>query len=269
MEAAMSTIAPVLPDLACVNTFQEAILQWQLQPGQRCLLIVDAAQCEEHEVTKALYSKCNGPNWCWLFENSPLEPFADAGPIIVDTLVYSQFFQHALTQWADKGLLCLFTDSTIDKAVAGLRGMLSVDLETAGPCLLRAYDTRFLQVLSACRPDQMAGLAGADSTWIWSVDLLNQVQWSGFAVAGAAKQIKTHEDRGFERLLGWVFGWPSCLPYVDTDQWADATTLTRFIVNQWRSGVACSSHSAELKAQWQAFRIGENDTVAGPERASL
>ncbi|HDZ37587.1 MAG TPA: DUF4123 domain-containing protein [Marinobacter sp.] len=264
----MSTIAPALPDRACLNTFQEATREWQLQPGQRCLLIVDAAQCDEYEVTKALYSECDDPNWCWLFEDSPLETFADAGPIIVDTVVGSQFCQHALSQWADKGLLFVFTESAVEKAVAGLRGMLSVDLETAGPCLIRAYDTRFLQVLSACQPDQMAELAGVDSTWIWSVDLLSHVQWSGFQATGVAKQINTHKGRDFERLLGWAFGWPSCLPYVDRDQWADATTLTRFIVNQWRSGTACDSRSVELEAQWQAFRTGESDAVAEPGNAS-
>jgi len=264
----MSTIAPALPDRACLDTFQEAIREWQLQPSQRCLLIVDAAQCDEHEVTKALYAECNDPNWCWLFENSPLETFADAGPIIVDTLVDSHFCQHALTQWADTGLLFLFTESAFEKAVAGLRGMLSVDLETAGPCLLRPYDTRFLQVLSACQPDQMAELAGVDSTWIWSVDLLSHVQWSGFQATGAARQIKTHQSRGFERLLSWVFGWPSCLTYVDRDQRADATTLTRFIVNQWHSGVTCDSQAVELEAQWQVFRMGENEIVAEPEKAS-
>ncbi|MCL1488618.1 MAG: DUF4123 domain-containing protein [Marinobacter sp.] len=156
----MSTIAPALPDRACVNTFQEAIREWQLQSSQRCLLIVDAAQYDEHEVTKALYSKCSDPNWCWLFENSPLETFADAGPIIVDTFINSKFCQHALTHWTDKGLLFLFTESAVYKAVAGLRRMLSVDLETAGPCLLRTYDTRFLQVLSACRPRSNGRIGG-------------------------------------------------------------------------------------------------------------
>lgn len=263
----MSTIAPALPNRACVNTFQEAIREWQLQSSQRCLLIVDAAQYDEHEVTNVLYSKCNNPNWCWLFENSPLEPFADAGPIIVDTFINSKFCQHALTQWADKGLLFLFTESAVEKAVAGLRSMLSVDLETAGPCLLRTYDTRFLQVLSACQPDHMGELAGVDSTWIWSVDLLSHVQWSGFKATGAAKQIKTHEGRDFERLLGWVFGWPSCLPFVDRDRQADATTLTRFIVNQWYSGLACDSRSVELEAQWQAFRMGESAIADEPEKA--
>jgi hypothetical protein len=268
MEAAMSTIAPALSDHACLDTFEEAIREWQLQPSQRCLLIVDAAQYDEHEVTRVLYAECDDPSWCWLFENSPLEPFADAGPIIVDTLINSKLCLHALTQWADKGLLFLFTESAVEKAVAGLRGMLLVDLETAGPCLLRAYDTRFLQVLSACQPDQMAELAGVDSTWIWSVDLLSHVQWSGFKATGAAKKIKTHESRDFERLLGWVFGWPFCLPFVDRDRQADATTLTRFIVNQWYSGLACDTRSVEIDAQWQAFRMGESEIIAELEKAS-
>jgi hypothetical protein len=267
MEAAMSTIAPALPDRACLDTFQDAIREWQLQPGQRCLLIIDAAQYDEHEVTSALYAECNDPNWCWLFENSPLEPLADAGPIIVDTVCDSKFCQHALTHWTDKGLLFLFTESGVEKAVAGLRGMLSVDLETAGPCLLRTYDTRFLQVLSACQPDQMAELTGVNSTWIWSVDLLSHVQWSGFQATGAAKQFKTHEVHDFERLLGWVSGWPSCLPFVDRDRRADATTLTRFILNQWHSGVACDGRSVALEAQWKAFRLGESNRVAEPEKA--
>lgn len=249
----MSTIAPVFPDRACLDTFQEVIREWQLQPGQRCLLIVDAAQYDEYEVTKALYTECDDPDWCWLFDNSPLETFVDAGPIIVDTVVGSKFCQHALTQWADKGLLFLFTESAVEEAVAGLRGMLSVDLETAGPCLLRTYDTRFLQVLSACQPDQMAELTGVDSTWIWSVDLLSHVQWSGFQATGAVKQIKTQKGRDFVRSLSWAFGWPSCLPYVDRDQGADATTLTCFIVNQWHSGKAFDSQSVELEAQWKAF----------------
>jgi len=250
----MSTIAPALPSRECLDTFQEATREWQLQPSQRCLLIIDAAQFDEHEITNALYAECNDPNWCWLFENSPLEPFADAGPIVIETLADSPFCQHALTQWADKGLLFLFTESDVDKAVAGLRGMLSVDLETAGPCLLRPYDTRFLQVLSACQPDQMAELATVDSVWIWSVDLLNHVQWSGFQSIGAAPQIRTHKCGDFERLLSWVVGWPACLPHIARDRHADAKTLTRFIVNQWHSGLACDSQSVELETQWTAFR---------------
>ncbi|NWO04711.1 MAG: DUF4123 domain-containing protein [Alteromonadaceae bacterium] len=263
----MPTIAPVLPDHPCLDTFQEAVRKWQLQPDQRCLLIVDAAQCGEHEVTRALYTEESNPNWFWLFENSPLKAFADAGPIVVDTVPESKFCQHALMQWVDTGLLFLFTESAAEKAVAGLRGMLSVDLENAGPCFLRTYDTRFLQVLSACQPEQMAELAGVDSTWIWSVDLLNHVQWSGFQATGASKPVKTRKDRDFERSLSWAFGWPSCLPCVDRDQWADATTLTRFIVHQWHSGIAWEHYAKSLDAQWQAFRIGEEEIVAEPGKA--
>jgi len=250
----MPSIAPALHSRECMDTFQDAIREWQVKPSQRCLLIIDAAQFDEHEITNALYAQCSDPNWCWLFENSLLETFADAGPIIIDTLADSLFCQHALTQWADKGLLFLFTESDVDKAVAGLRGMLSVDLETAGPCLLRPYDTRFLQVLSACQPDQMAELSGVDSLWIWSVDLLSCVQWSGFQSAGMDQQIKTHKGQGFERLLDWVVCWPECLLYVDRDPQADATTLTRFIASQWRSGFTCNRESLELEAQWTAFR---------------
>jgi len=254
MEAAMSTIAPALPSRECLETFQEAIRDWQLQPSQRCLLIIDAAQFDENEIANALYAKCNEPSWCWLFENSPLETFVDAGPIIIETVADSPFCRHALTQWAEKGLLFLFTESDVDKAVAGLRGMLLVDLETAGPCLLRTYDTRFLQVLSACQHDQMAELAAVDSVWIWSVDLLNHVQWSGFKSTGAAQQIKAHKGRDFERLLSWVAGWPACLPHLARDGQADATMLTRFIVHQWHSGLASDSPSVELETQWKAFR---------------
>ncbi|MHA7925765.1 MAG: DUF4123 domain-containing protein [Marinobacter sp.] len=250
----MSTTAPVSPSRECLDTFQEAIREWQLQPSQRCLLIVDAAQFAEYEIISALYSKCDDPDWFWLFESSPLETFADAGPIIIDTVADSPFCRHALTQWAEKGLLFLFTESDVDKAVAGLRGMLLVDLETAGPCLLRTYDTRFLQVLSACQPDQMAELAAVDSVWIWSVDLLNHVQWSGFKSTGAAQQIKAHKGRDFERLLSWVAGWPACLPHLARDGQADATMLIHFIVHQWHSGLASDSPSVELETQWNAFR---------------
>ncbi|MEQ5816052.1 DUF4123 domain-containing protein [Marinobacter sp. NFXS11] len=250
----MSTIAPVLPSRKCLDSFQEAIHEWQLQPNRRCLLIIDAAQFDEHEVTSALYAECNDPNWCWLFENSPLDAFADAGPIIIDTDADSRFCQHALTQWAEKGLLFLFTESDADKAVAGLRSVLKVELETAGPCLLRPYDTRFLQVLSACQPKQMAELLTADSTWIWSVDLQNRVQWSGLHATGSAQPARNHHGRDFERLLSWVAGWPACLPYVSGDWQADATTLTRFITNQWHSGLAWDDQSGELETQWTAFR---------------
>ena len=250
----MSIIAPVLPDGECLDTFQEAIREWQLEPSQRCLLIVDAAQFDEHEVTNALYAECHDPDWRWLFENSPLETVADAGPIIIDTFAESRFCQYALTRWAATGLLFLFTESDVNKAVAGLCSMLSVDLETAGPCLLRPYDTRFLQVLSACQPNRMAELTGVDSVWIWSVDLLSRVQWSGFQSKGTVQQVQTYKGRDFERLLSWVVGWPACLPCVDRDPQADATTLTRFIVNQWDSGLACDGESLALDTQWTAFR---------------
>jgi hypothetical protein len=205
----MSTIAPALPKRKDLDTFPEAMRQWQIQPSQRCLLIIDAAQFEEYEITRALYAQCNDPNWCWLFENSPLEAFVDAGPIVVNTVADSDFCQHALTHWADKGLLFVFTESNVDEAVAGLRDMLLVDLEAAGPCVLRPYDTRFLQMLSTSQPDQMAELAAVGSLWIWSVDLLDCVQWSGFQATGAAKRIKTHKGRDFERLLSLVAGWPA------------------------------------------------------------
>lgn len=250
----MSTIAPVLPSRECLDTFQEAIREWQLQQSQRCLLIVDAAQFSEHEITSALYAECHDPDWCWLFENSPLEPLADAGPIVIDTVADSAFCRRALKNWAEKGLLFLFTESDIDKAVAGLRGMLSVDLETSGPCLLRPYDTRFLQVLYACQPAQMRELATAESTWVWSVDLQNHVQWSGFQAKGSAQPARNHYGRDFERLLSWVAGWPACLHYVAGDRQADATTLTRFIANQWHSGLAWDDQSGALEAQWIAFR---------------
>lgn len=264
----MSIIAPVSPDRVCLDSFQEAILEWQVKPGQRCLLIVDAAQCDEHEVTSALYAECNDPNWCWLFENSPLETFAEAGPIVVDTKGSSKFCEHARTHWADKGLLFLFTEGAVEEVVASLRELLSVDLETAGPCLLRPYDTRFLQVLSACQPDQMTELMGVDSTWVWSVDLLNRVQWSGFRPTVAAKPLKTHKGRDFERSLSWAFGWPSCLPCVDRDHQADATTLTRFIATQWHAGITCDGELVELEAQWRAFRAGESNLIAKFGKAS-
>lgn len=250
----MSTIAPVLPSPECLDTFQEVIRELQLQPSQRCLLIVDAAQFSEHEITSALYAECHDPDWCWLFENSPLEPLADIGPIVIDTVADSAFCRRALKNWAEKGLLFLFTESDADKAVAGLRGMLSVDLETSGPCLLRPYDTRFLQVLSACQPAQMGGLATAESTWVWSVDLQSRVQWSGFQATGSVRPARNHHGREFERLLSWVAGWPACLPYVAGDWQADATMLTRFIANQWRSGLAWDDQSGELETQWTAFR---------------
>jgi hypothetical protein len=205
----MSTIAPALPNRECLDTFPEAMRQWQIQPSQRCLLIIDAAQFDEYEITRALYAQCNDPNWCWLFGNSPLEAFVDAGPIVVNTVADSDFCRYALTHWADKGLLFVFTESNVDEAVAGLRDMLLVDLETAGPCVIRPYDTRFLQMLSTCQPDQMAELAAVDSLWIWSVDLLDCVQWSGLQATGAAKRIKTHKGRDFERLLSLVAGWPA------------------------------------------------------------
>lgn len=267
MEAAMSIIAPALPDRPCLDTFQQAIREWQVQPGQRCLLIVDAAQFEEHEVTRALYTECDDPNWCWLFESSPLEAFADAGPVVVDTRIDSQFCQYALAQWAGEGLLFLFTEHTAEEAVAGLRNLLSVNLETAGPCLLRPYDTRFLQVLAACQPGQITELMGIDSTWIWSIDLLQRVQWSGLRATGGAKPVKTQKGREFERSLSWVFGWSSCLPCVDKDPQADANTLTRFIVAQWHSGVAWDGGSMDVDAQWQAFRAGEREIMAEPETA--
>lgn len=264
----MSSIAPASPSPKCLNSFQEAVCEWQPQVSQRCFLIIDAAQCEEHEVTNALYAEHEDPIWYWLFENSPLEPFADAGPIIIDTSVGSVFCQHALTQWADKGLLFLFTESAVDEAVTGLRSMLSADLESSGSCLLRTYDTRFLQVLSACQPDQMAALLSVDSTWIWSVDLLNHVQWTGFQATGGVHHIKNHKGSDFERMLSWVVGWPSFLPHVESDPYADATTLTRFFVNQWDSGLAFDSQSIGLEAQWKAFRLGKNEIVATPETAS-
>lgn len=250
----MSTTAPALPECDCQDTFPGALREWGLQFNQRCLLIVDAAQFAEHEITRALYDECSDPEWRWLFENSPLEGFANAGPIVVDTTADSSLCRQAITQWAEKGLLFVFTENDVDSAVAGLRALLSADLETSGPCLLRPYDTRFLQVLSACQPGQMADLFTADSTWVWSVDLEDRVQWSGFRATSATQPAKIPTGHDFERLISWVAGWPECQSAVARDQHADATTLTRFIVHQWHSGLAWDNQSAEFETQWKAFR---------------
>lgn len=250
----MSITAPASPDAIKDTAFETVLRRHHITSGQRCLMVVDAAQLDDNEVLQALYATTEAPVWHWLFDDSALSLHADAGPVVVETHANSEFCSHAIHHWAGKGLVFIVSEQPADSLLAGLRQMLWVDLETFGPTILRAYDTRFLQLFHQCMPQQMAALAGPEVTWVWGVDVPEGVDWSVLHVGSESVPISTNQSLEFERLLSWAAGWPRYHHLIATNDSANAGTLAAYVAQQWRAGIGCPGGDvATLTQSWQAF----------------
>lgn len=242
------------PETTTSVEFEQALDHLGIASGQRCLLLVDAAQFEENAILQSLYALDESPTWCWLFEDSELATLAEAGPIVVDTAINSRFTQHAVNHWSSSGLLLLVADQQADILLVGLRASLTAHLQTFGPTVLRSYDTRFLQVMQACQPERVLALSGPDTTWLWSVDSPEKVSWAGRVSSGAIQPIAESHDREFERMLGWVAGWSACARAIPVGNTANAEYLTAFIAEQYRAGEIIPTDDGRLETLWQEYQ---------------
>lgn len=249
----MPRIAPVFPDAAENAGFNSVISRFGIKPGARCLLLVDAAQFEENAILQRLYALDDNPDWRWLFENSELANHAEAGPIVVDTRINSRFVQHAITEWANSGLLLLVSDQPTDTLLGGLRASLTANLQTFGPTVLRSHDTRFLQVMEVCQPERLSAMVGSDSTWLWSVDLPASVAWTGHKNLNPVQSTIGFYDREFERMLGWVSGWTGCGRAMPAALNPSIDHLTAFVAEQYRAGKAMPEDAGYVETMWQEY----------------
>ncbi len=247
----MSPIAPVLPDQVTGSDFSELLRQYGVVSGLRCLLIIDAAQLEENEALRSLYTHCDNPVWCWLFDDSALAPHAEVGPIVVETTINSDFCRQAIAAWADKGLVFIVSEQPTDVLLAGLRKMLWVELETFGPTILRPYDSRFLQVIKSCQPKRLATFSEAECLWLWSIDMPAKQHWTEFQFMSTEPVSQSHGNRDFERMLGWIAGWRNCAQVLKTAGAQDADDVSQFIAIQYRAGKDMPDDISSLKAEWE------------------
>lgn len=204
----MPMIAPVSRKPEKVSRFQQVIVRHRLPPNQRCLLIIDAARYEEGEVLRHIYTLDDDPDWLWLLDQTPFERDRDAGPVVVETTLDSALCEHAADRWAgDEAVLVLVSGGERDVALAGFRQSLRVRLEPYGPCFLRPYDSRFLEILAGDRPEAFARLIGNGDLLMWSIDRGGVVDWSSAVGTHTDFRGLNHDqDASFERLLTSVLG---------------------------------------------------------------
>lgn len=228
-------------------------------PQTRCLLVIDAARYDERAVLRQVYALDENPNWFWLFEGTPFEEHKEAGPMVVEVAVGDAFFDYAVSQWGgDEALAILVSQHEQELALLGIRKSLMLHLETHGPCFVRSYDARFLEVLSLCLPIELGGLVSAGDTLLWAVTQGNQVYWSG--VKGTKSEIRglhAHQQKSFERLLSWVASWSRCMAIADQSQQAPHQR-TETVRTLWLADMACPESNAELGALWQSAVQGHN-----------
>jgi len=204
----MSATAPVPAMSEMLPGFQQMLDRHRIARDQGCLLIIDAARYEEEEVLRQIYTLDDDPDWCWLFDQTPFEQDRDAGPIVVATTPDSLLCQHAATGWAaDEAVLVLVSGREPDEALAGFRQSLMVQLEHYGSCFLRPYDSRFLEMMAACRPEALVSLIGKGDLLMWSIDHGGEVDWSStVGIKEDFRGLNYEQDAAFERLLASVRG---------------------------------------------------------------
>jgi|GEM_PF-741974 len=203
-----------------------------------CLLLIDAAALPENEVLAGVYAYDHRPVWSWLFRDTDFSEIADAGPLVVETRFGSRLVNQAIARWAQSGLLLIKKSGPTDALLAGLRSSLILRLASHGPCFIRSYDTRFLQILKACQPDQLRALIGTSTRWFWTVDRGDATDWD--TMTGTLREhpgLNPSQTHDFERMLGWIQGW--CEHEREARQLGvdDLKTLCAFIRHQWFEGV--------------------------------
>lgn len=245
----MSATAPALDESRALPQFERVLVELKLDGRQRCLLIIDAARYDEGDVLKALYALDDNPQWSWLFDNTPFASHSDAGPVVIETTLGNPLCRDAVGQWADDGALAiLVTEQTLDVAMAGFRQSLMVHLPTRGPCILRPYDGRFLEMLNACLPEALESLVGGGDRLIWPIDHGETTHWSS-AQGGRAevRGLEIHHGNSLEGLLGWIRAWPRCTAVASHHPHTLHHTTQR-IRSLWSAGHTCPESDAELAA---------------------
>jgi hypothetical protein len=202
-------------------------------------------------VIRQIYALDDNPDWFWLFDETPFEQHKDAGPLVVQTTLDSVLCQYAVSQWGhDEALTILVSGREHNLALAGIRQSLILHFETYGPCFVRPYDGRFLEVLNACLPDAVGGLAGKGDLLLWATKHQEGAHWSGArGISTEREGLHAHQPGSFERLLTWVSGWPRCMAMAN--QQHTLGHRLRIIRELWTAGHACPKSNAELGALWQ------------------
>lgn len=246
----MLLTAPVRDDYQSFPGLDQALNTWRVSSRERCLLIIDAARYDEDDVFQQIYTFEDNPNWFWLFDETPLEAFKNAGPVVIDTALDSALCKHAIFHWgADEALAILVSKREAGLALAGIRNSLIINCETFGPCFIRPYDARFLEVLNGCEPDKLNRLSGEGDLLIWALNGGDDVYWSCSRGAGA-EGFHSHQPRAFEELLTWVSGWPRYMALAKEGECAPSGRV-EMIRKMWSAGHVCPASDAELKLLWQ------------------
>lgn len=243
----MLSTAPALNKSESWIDFEEALNQSGVSLQDSCLMIVDASRYDNTEVLRTIYSLDQQPDWFWLFSETPFEEHKEAGPLVVRTDFNSVLAQQAVSTWgSDEALVLLALRQEKEHALTGIRNSLMVRFETYGPCFLRPYDSRFLEVLNACLPEEIGGLVSNGGVLIWSINNKNRVHWSSArGLVHEAKGLRANQSQSFERLLTWVSGWPRCL--VVAAELKASQRLPLMIRELWSAGHSCPSSDHELE----------------------
>lgn len=247
----MSAIAPAWDESGALAQFMQALGELKLAGRQQCLLIIDAARYDDFDVQRVLYTLDDNPQWGWLFDSTPFANNRDAGPVFVETSLGSPLSRHAAAHWADDGaVVVLVTQQSADSAMAGIRQSLKVHLPSYGPCLLRPYDGRFLEMLHTCLPEVLDSLVGQGDRLLWTIDHRTTVHWSSVQGRSAGVMgLQGHQGVPLERLLGWVAAWPRCTAITSHHGQTLRCTCQR-IQTLWSEGHACPDTEAELATLW-------------------
>lgn len=248
----MLLTAPALDKSYSLADFDRALNDWKVSAREHCLLIIDAARYDEEDVFRQVYALDANPDWFWLFDETPFEPHRNAGPLVVRTTLDSTLCRRALSQWGvDEALVILVSKRERNSALKGIRKSLMLHFETYGPCFVRPYDGRFLEVLNTCLPDAAGRLIGEGDLLIWAI---NHGEYTHLSSArGASTEgegLHAHQPRSFERLLTWVSGWPRCMAIANNHQHTPRHR-SRIIRELWSTGHECPESEAELGALWQ------------------
>ncbi|SFR47786.1 protein of unknown function [Marinobacter gudaonensis] len=248
----MLLTAPAMDKSKSLLGLDQTLRDFRVASGEQCLLIIDAARYDKVDTTQQIYTLDGNPDWFWLFDGTPFEQHKDAGPIVVRTSVNSELFQCAVSRWgADEALAILVSKYEPSKALAGIRKSLVIHFETYGPCFVRPYDGRFLEVVNTCLPEAVGSLIREDDLLVWCTCHSEGMYWSGASGVGTEGEgFYAHQPRSLERLLTWVSGWPRCMAITNKHRHPTSHRI-RIIRELWSAGHPCPESDAELGALWQ------------------
>nr|WP_282562455.1 DUF4123 domain-containing protein [Marinobacter panjinensis] len=247
----MLSTAPALDRPKSLLVFDQTLKDSRVATRECCLLIIDAARYDEGDVLRQIYALDDTPDWFWLFDETPFEQHKNAGPIVVKTTLDSPLCQRAVSQWGtDEALAILVSGREQGSALTGIRKSLMIHFETYGPCFVRPYDGRFLEVLNTCLPEAVGSLIGEDDLLIWATSYGEGTHWSSARGASTETEgLHAYQPSSFERLLTWVSGWSRCMAIAN--QQHTASHRIRIIRELWSAGHKCPESDAELGALWQ------------------